>query len=102
MYNKEKFHNTLALALGHRIVKDKRLDISVDDSKKEAPIVTISVVGTSMKIECVASEEYIDLLRRIDNNEQLKAMGLSKEVMNIIKSANTAYRYSLKELATSR
>ena len=35
VYNKEKFHNALALALGcEQIAKDKRLNISVDDSNE--------------------------------------------------------------------
>ena len=100
MYNKEKFHNTLALALGYEIVKDKRLNIIVDDSNDDAPIVTISVVGTSVKIEYDASDDYVNLLNHIDNNEQLKTMVIDKEFMNIIKSANAAYKSSVKKLVT--
>ena len=100
MYNKEKFHNTLALALGFEIVKDKRLNIIVDDKSDDSPKVTISVVGTSMKIEYVASDEYVNLLNHIDNNEQLKTMVIDKEIMNIIKSANAAYISSLRNLVT--
>ena len=100
MYNKEKFHNTLALALGYEIVKDKRLNIIVDDSNDDAPIVTISVVGTSVKIEYDASDDYVNLLNHMDNNELLKTMVIDKEIMNIIKSANAAYKSSLKNLVT--
>ena len=100
MYNKEKFHNTLALALGFEIVKDKRFNISVDDKSDDSPKVTISVVGTSMKIEYVASDDYVNLLNHMDNNELLKTMVIDKEIMNIIKSANAAYISSLKELVT--
>lgn len=100
MYNKEKFHNTLALALGFEIVKDKRFNIIVDDKSDDSPKVTISVVGTSMKIEYVASDDYVNLLIHIDNNEQLKTMEIDKEIMNIIKSANAAYKSSLKNLVT--
>ena len=33
MFDKERFHNSLALSLGYeRIIKDKRITISVDDS----------------------------------------------------------------------
>ena len=33
MFNKDRFHNALALSLGYeRIVKDKRITIDVDDS----------------------------------------------------------------------
>ena len=100
MYNKEKFHNTLALALGFEIVKDKRFNIIVDDKSDDSPKVTISVVGTSMKIEYVASDDYVNLLNHIDNNEQIKAVDLDKEIMNIIKSANAAYKSSLRNLVT--
>lgn len=100
MYNKEKFHNTLALALGFEIVKDKSLNIIVDDKSDDPPKVTISVVGTSMKIEYVASDDYVNLLNHIDNNEQIKAVDLDKEIMNIIKSANAAYKSSLRNLVT--
>lgn len=100
MYNKEKFHNTLALALGFEIVKDKSLNIIVDDKSDDSPKVTISIVGTSMKIEYVASDDYVNLLNHIDNNEQIKAVDLDKEIMNIIKSANAAYKSSLRNLVT--
>lgn len=100
MYNKEKFHNTLALALGYEIVKDKRLNIIVDDKSDDSPKVTISVVGTSMKIEYDASDDYVNLLNHMDNNELLKTMVIDKEIMNIIKSANAAYKSSLKNLVT--
>ena len=99
MYNKEKFHNTLALALGYEIVKDKRLNISVYDKSDDSPKVTISVVGTSMKIEYVASDDYVNLLIHIDNNEQLKNMVIDKEIVNIIKSANAAYKSSVKKIS---
>ena len=44
MFNKEKFHNELALRLGYeRIVNDKRTTISIDDS--DDPWVTLKVEG---------------------------------------------------------
>ena len=100
MYNKEKFHNTLALALGFEIVKDKRFNIIVDDKSDDSPKVTISIVGTSMKIEYVASDDNVNWLNHIDNNEQIKTMVIDKEIMNIIKSANAAYKSSLRNLVT--
>ncbi len=40
MFDKERFHNALALSLGYeRIVKDKRITIQVDDS--DDPWVTL-------------------------------------------------------------
>ena len=44
MFDKERFHNALALSLGYeRIVKDKRITISVDDS--DDPWVTLKLQG---------------------------------------------------------
>lgn len=44
MFNKERFHNALALSLGYeRIVKDKRITIEVDDS--DDPWVTLKIQG---------------------------------------------------------
>ncbi len=100
MYNKEKFHNTLALSLGSEIVKDKRLDIYVDDSSDDVPKVTVSLLGTSMKIEYDASENYKEIQERINTNEQIKTMGIDKEIINIIKSANAAFNSSIRELMT--
>lgn len=42
--NREKFHNELAMRLGYeRIVNDKRIMISVDES--DDPLVTLKVMG---------------------------------------------------------
>ena len=44
MFDKERFHNALALSLGYeRIVNDKRITIIVDDS--DAPWVTLKFQG---------------------------------------------------------
>ena len=44
MFDKERFHNALALSLGYeRIVKDKRITIEVDDS--DDPWVTLKFLG---------------------------------------------------------
>jgi len=44
MFDKERFHNALALSLGYeRIVKDKRITIQVDDA--DDPWVTLKIQG---------------------------------------------------------
>ena len=44
MFDKERFHNALALSLGYeRIVKDKRITIQVDDT--DDPWVTLKFHG---------------------------------------------------------
>lgn len=56
--NKERFHNQLALNLGYqRIVKDKRINISIDDKKYADDVMMfISIDGFSKPICYKASE----------------------------------------------
>ena len=56
MFNKERFHNALALSLGYeRIVKDKRITIQVDDS--DDPWVTLKFQESPEVISFKASAE---------------------------------------------
>ena len=56
MFNKERFHNALALSLGYeRIVNDKRITIAVDDS--EDPWVTLKFQGSPEVVRFKASGE---------------------------------------------
>ena len=56
MFDKERFHNALALSLGYeRIVKDKRITIQVDDSGD--PWVTLKFQGRPEIIRIKASGE---------------------------------------------
>jgi hypothetical protein len=55
MFDKERFHNALALSLGYeRIVKDKRITIQVDDS--DDPWVTLKFQGCHEVAKFKASE----------------------------------------------
>ena len=58
MFDKERFHNQLALNLGYqRIVNDKRINISIDDKQySDDVMVAISVDGFSKPICYKASE----------------------------------------------
>ena len=58
MFNKDKFHNQLALNLGYqRIVNDKRIKISIDDKQyPDDVMITISFDGFSKPICYKASE----------------------------------------------
>ena len=58
MFNKDKFHNQLALNLGYqRIVNDKNINISIDDKRyPDDVMVSISVDGFSKPICYKASE----------------------------------------------
>lgn len=56
MFDKERFHNALALSLGYeRIVKDKRISIQVDDS--DDPWVTLKILGCPEIVRFKASGE---------------------------------------------
>lgn len=56
--NKDRFHNQLALNLGYqRIVKDKRINISIDDKQyADDAMISISINGFSKPISYMASE----------------------------------------------
>ena len=55
MFDKERFHNALALSLGYeRIIKDKRITIDVDDS--DDPWVKLKFQGIPEVIQFKASE----------------------------------------------
>jgi len=58
MMNKERFHNQLALNLGYqRIVKDKRINIIIDDKQYPDDVqLSISIAGFSKPICYMASE----------------------------------------------
>ena len=56
MFDKERFHNALALSLGYeRIVKNKRITIEVDDS--DDPWVTLKFQGCPEVVRFKASGE---------------------------------------------
>ena len=59
--NKERFHNQLALNLGYQlIVKDQRINISIDDKKYANDVqISISIVGFPKPI-CYKASEGLD------------------------------------------
>ena len=58
MFNKDRFHNQLALNLGYqRIVNDKRINISIDEKQyPDDVVVSIAIDGFSRPICYKASE----------------------------------------------
>ena len=55
MFDKDRFHNALALSLGYeRIVKDQKITIEMDDS--DDPAVTLKLLGCPEVIQLKASE----------------------------------------------
>ena len=67
MFDKERFHNALALSLGYeRIVKDRRITIEVEDS--DDPWVTLKLQGYSDVVRFRASiKEDTALSERISD-----------------------------------
>ena len=58
MFDKDRFHNQLALNLGYqRIVNDKRINISIDDKQySDDVMISIGIDGFSSPICFMASE----------------------------------------------
>ena len=69
MFDKERFHNALALSLGYeRIVKDKRITIQVDDS--DDPWVTLKLQDSPEVVRFKASGEADAAL--VDNTHAMQ------------------------------
>ena len=80
--NIERFHNELAMRLGYeRIVKDKRIQISVENS--DDPWVTLKVQGHD-DIRFKASDSAADL-------EMVTILEMQNEIRTIIDAAHQAY-----------
>ena len=58
MFDKDRFHNQLALNLGYqRIVNDKRINISIDDNQyPDDAVISLRIDGFSKPICYMASE----------------------------------------------
>lgn len=83
MFDKERFHNALALSLGYeRIVKDKRITIEVDDS--EDPWVTLKFQGCSEVERFKASSDA-------DATLVVEASEFQKEIKLIYDAVHQAY-----------
>ena len=89
MFDKERFHNALAMSLGYeRIVKDKRITINVDDS--DDPWVTLKLQGSPEVVRFKASGEAKAALTA-------EASELQKEIKGIADAVHQAYIDSTKE-----
>jgi hypothetical protein len=88
MFNKDRFHNQLALALGcKRIIRDCRYDINVEYLEHDIPIVRITGPD-NLKIEYNPTEE----------GDTSKTLDLDPELKEIIEAVHKAYIDSSKEL----
>lgn len=83
MFNKERFHNALALSLGYeRIIKDKRITIQVDEA--DAPWVILKIQGHPDVVRFKAS----GVAKEVELNS-IPAM--QEEIKNIIDTVHQAY-----------
>ncbi len=88
MFDKERFHNALALSLGYeRIINDKRIAIEVDDS--DDPRVTLRIQGCSEVVKLKASSEAYSAI-----SEKIPAM--QDEINHIADAVRHAYIESIK------
>ena len=88
MFDKERFHNALALSLGYeRIVKDKRITINVDDS--DDPWVTLKFQGCPEVVRFKASGEA-------DADLVMNTPAMQDEINCIIDSVHQAYLEACK------
>lgn len=83
MFDKERFHNALALSLGYeRIVKDKRITIEVDEA--DAPWVTLKIQGHPDFVRFNASGDANDV-------ELNSIPAVQEEIKKIIDAVHQAY-----------
>jgi hypothetical protein len=88
MFDKERFHNALALSLGYeQIVKDKRITIAVDDS--DDPWVALKFQGCPEVIRFKASCDA-------DTTFSEKIPAMQDEVNRIFDSVHQAYLEAIK------
>lgn len=83
--NIERFHNELAMRLGYeRIVNDKRLQISVEES--DVPVVTLKVQGCE------------DIRYKASDDTQNIAINNRNEIKVIVDAAHQTYLMANKTL----
>ena len=83
MFNKDRFHNQLALNLGYQcIVKDKRITIEVDEA--DDPWVTLKFQGYSDMVRFKASGDANEM--DLNNNPAMQ-----EEIKSIIDAVHQAY-----------
>ena len=94
MFDKDRFHNQLALNLGYqRIVNDKRIDISIDDKQyPDDVIISIVVDGLTNSI-CYNVSEGLG-----QNDMDSLGENGDEDIKMIIKAVHQAYLEASKSL----
>lgn len=88
MFDKERFHNALALSLGYeRIIKDKRITIEVDDS--DDPWVTLRFQNSPEVVRFKASN-------KVDAAFIENTLAMQDEINIIIGSVHQAFLEAIK------
>ena len=89
MFDKERFHNALALSLGYeRIIKDKRITIQVDET--DDPWVALNIQGHPDVVRFKASGDANDV-------ELNSIPAMQEEIKQIIDAVHQAYIDSTRE-----
>ena len=90
MFDKERFHNALALSLGYeRIVKDKRITIEFGDS--DDPWVTLKIQGQPEVVRFKASGDANEVEFNI-------IPALQKDIKIIVDAMHQAYIQAITNL----
>ena len=86
MFDKDRFHNALALSLGYeRIVNDKRINISIDDKQmSDDVLISIHIDGFSSPI-CYKASEVLSQ----NNMDNLKEV--HEDIKDIAAAVHQAY-----------
>ena len=88
MFNKERFHNQLALNLGYqRIVNDKRITIEVDEA--DDPWVTLKIQGHPDVVRFKASDDA----NEVDLNN---SPALQEDIKQIVDAVHQAYIQTIR------
>ena len=80
MFNRDRFHNQLALNLGHKLINDKRYTLNVEDS--DDPWVMLKVQGQEV-IKIKASDNC--------NDELQVSQEIQNEIQFIVEAVHQAY-----------
>ena len=90
MFDKERFHNQLALNLGYeRIVKDKRITIEVDEAAD--PWVTLKIQGYPDVVRFKASGDANEV-------ESIIVLAMQEDIKEIIDAVHQAYTQATTKL----
>lgn len=101
MFNKEKFHNHLALTLGYeRIIKNKGIVLKIDYTSSNTPKVIIEFSCDNLTIVYNASDDPKKVLKEQISPEQwekIEVLKMKHEVTYIVDAIYQSYFESMND-----